>query len=137
MKDLVEVVKSLELDENDEPVYKESFMISRDNLENVVLDYMDGFDDVDEFLENYYPELDGEEVYEIAKDKGWIESEELINLLDGDNDGEEIDITGFESIDDYSDDSDLEDEESSDDEIDSYFVKSDLDEFRDDEDLFS
>lgn len=137
MKDLVEVVKSLELDENDEPVYKESFMISRDNLENVVLDYMDGFDDVDEFLENYYPELDGEEAYEIAKDKGWIESEELINLLDGDNDGEEIDITGFESIDDYSDDSDLEDEESSDDEIDSYFVKSDLDEFRDDEDLFS
>lgn len=137
MKDLVEVVKSLELDENNEPVYKESFMISRDNLENVVLDYMDGFDDVDEFLENYYPELDGEEVYEIAKDKGWIESEELINLLDGDNDGEEIDITGFESIDDYSDDSDLEDEESSDDEIDSYFVKSDLDEFRDDEDLFS
>lgn len=137
MKDLVEVVKSLELDENDEPVYKESFMISRDNLENVVLDYMDGFDDVDEFLENYYPELDGEEVYEIAKDKGWIESEELINLLDGDNDGEEIDITGFESIDDYSDDSDLEDEESSDDKIDSYFVKSDLDEFRDDEDLFS
>ena len=98
----VKVLKALEIDNDGEVVYEEAFYIKKEDLDKLVKDIMgDDFTDVDDFLSEYEPEVDGVDIYEAAKERG-IEVEDYVE--DEFNEfGEELsldDIDGFESLDD-------------------------------------
>lgn len=98
----VKVLKALEIDNDGEVVYEEAFYIKKEDLDKLVKDIMgDDFNDADDFLSEYEPEIDGVDIYEAAKERG-IEVEDYVE--DEFNElGEELsldDIDGFESLDD-------------------------------------
>lgn len=98
----VKVLKALEIDNDGEVVYEEAFYINKEDLDKLVKDIMgDDFNDADDFLSEYEPEIDGVDIYEAAKERG-IEVEDYVE--DEFNElGEELsldDIDGFESLDD-------------------------------------
>ena len=111
MENKIEILKELELDDDGNVLYKDSFKIFAEDLAEILTVDVEGFDDVEEFLENYDPESDGMEVYEIAKKNGLEIEDCLEDNLNEENDGlddEEIDMSEFDSLDDLElDDEDL------------------------------
>lgn len=101
--DLVEILMALELDDDDEEVYRESFKVSREVLDKVLAESSLGFDDVDEFLSMYDPDYDGLELYEILKVKGYDVEKEVYDLFKEENDEDDEDMEGFDNLDGFDD----------------------------------
>lgn len=103
MENKIEILKELQLDDDENVIYKDSFKISVEDLTEILSTDIEGYDDVEEFLENYDPDSDGMEVYEIAKEKGLDIEECLEDNINEENAGlndEDIDLSEFDSLDD-------------------------------------
>lgn len=112
LENKIEILKELELDEDGEVIYKDAFMISEEDLIELITMDIEGFDDLDEFLENYDPSTDGFEVYEVAKRKGMEITDCIEDNINEENDGlnnEDFDPSEFDSLDDLDFDDDEED----------------------------
>lgn len=108
----IKVLKALECDNDGNVVYEESFYINREDLQTLISELMGSdFDDVDDFIDNYEPEVDGVDIYEAAKERGM----ELEDCIEDDTESfadelDESDIKGFDSLDDtdFGDEEDFE-----------------------------
>lgn len=103
MENKIEILKELQLDDDENVIYKDSFKISVEDLTEILSTDIERYDDVEEFLENYDPDSDGMEVYEIAKEKGLDIEECLEDNINEENAGlndEDIDLSEFDSLDD-------------------------------------
>lgn len=141
----VEVIKELE-EKDGEVVYKDAFIIDVNDLASIIEEDMPYFNDVDDFLENYDYETDGNDAYNYAKDKNFNIKDVVENsYADEEEDNFETDTNGFDDIEEEFEDSnydsesddvdlesldDLEDEENdeSDDRFDDF---DDFDDFSD------
>lgn len=80
----VVVNKAVEMDGN-KVIYCESFVVSRDWLQEVIDTEFNDYDSIEDFLENYVPEEDGQELYDMAESAGEIENEFTNTNEDGDS----------------------------------------------------
>ena len=106
---MIEILTALEVDDDGNEVYKESFKIDKDELEAIIEVDLPDYETLDEFLEVYEPETDGVEVYEIAKEKGLNVEKEVVNAFE-DEEEEDFDTSEYDSLDDMDFEDDDEEE---------------------------
>lgn len=107
----VVVNKAVEMDGN-KVVYCESFVVSRDWLQEVIDTEFTDYESIEDFLENYVPEEDGQELYDMAESDGEIENEFTNTNEDGDgfefssadlDDMADIDLDDEDEFDEFED----------------------------------